>query len=767
MQKREAVRKTETQLDTIKIKLTVDAKNAIKNLEKAKDKVKDVASEGSKTSSTASKLQGALNKITGSIGQTVQKTVDYLGKAYKESNDYVEAVNLFEVTMGDGATAAKEYAESLQSLMGIDSKEWMNYQGSLNEMVTGFGIANDKANEMSQQLTQVAYDLSSLWNVNVSEAFHKIQSGMSGQIKGLKTWGINLSVAQLKETALAHGIDLSVSKMTEAQKATLRYVTIMEKTANIQGDLARTIVTPANALRILKNQFTVLRRTIGDIVSTVVTQFIPVFQLMVEKLTVFATKLRTLFGYEAPTIDYSNMKSAVDYSDELDDSLQDSTENAKKLKNVLMGFDEINKLSDTSSDSSTALGGGMPDDLGLDLSQYDYDFTKGIDTSGFKATVDAIAMIVSGVMVAIGVFLLFTGHIPLGIAFITLGITVGVATLATGNDNMSEDIRKNLLQISAVVSASMIVIGVILLFFGVSIPIALALIVTGITIAAVTVSNGTELTGNIREWLGKMFNIVGAVAVTLGVIMLMVPSGQPLGLGLIMFGLASIFVGQSISNGFIETVKIVLSKILVVITNSLIVLGVIAIIAGQIPIALGILSVALVSSYGNYKLNGGENSFVTYAKGVINGVISVVETGINWIVNKINSVGFHWDVPEAIRKAVGFSSIDVGFNLHRINIPRLADGGYVPDGDIFMANEAGPELVGTIGRRTAVANTMQISEAMKQAAYEGMVQALKEQGNKTNYVVLEIDGEKVTKKVIQKHNELVKQTGSSPLLVGG
>ena len=124
-------------------------------------------------------------------------------------------------------------------------------------------------------------------------------------------------------------------------------------------------------------------------------------------------------------------------------------------------------------------------------------------------------------------------------------------------------------------------------------------------------------------------------------------------------------------------------------------------------------------------------------------------------------------MPEAIRKAVGFSSIDVGFNLRRINIPRLADGGYVPDGDIFMANEAGPELVGTIGRRTAVANTMQIAEAMKQAAYEGMAQALKEQGGKTNYVVLEIDGEKVTKKVIQKHNELVKQTGSSPLLVGG
>lgn len=760
------MRTTETQLDTIKIKLTVDTKNAIKNLEKAKDKVKDVASEGSKTNGTASKLQGALSKITSSIGQTVQKTVDYLGKAYKESNDYVEAVNLFEVTMGDGATAAKEYAESLQSLMGIDSKEWMNYQGSLNEMVTGFGIANDKANEMSQQLTQVAYDLSSLWNVDVSEAFHKIQSGMSGQVKGLKTWGINLSVAQLKETALAHGIDLSVSKMTEAQKATLRYVTIMEKTANVQGDLARTIVTPANALRILKNQFTVLRRTIGDIVSTVVTQFIPVFQLMVQKLTVFATKLRTLFGYEAPTIDYSNMKSAVDYSDELDDSLQDSTENAKKLKNVLMGFDEINKLSDTSSDTSTALGGGMPDDLGLDLSQYSYDFTKGIDTSGFKATVDAIAMIVSGAMVAIGVFLLFTGNIPLGIAFIILGITVGVATLITGNDNMSEDIRKKLLVITGIVGAAMLAIGAILLFTG-HIPIGIALLIAGITITAVTISNGSKLSDDVKAWLGNMLTVVGAVAVTIGIMLLMFGVSLPIGIAVLLFGLTAIFAGQSISDGFKTTLLKWLSVISGIITGALLMLGVIALITGNIPLGLGLMLAAIGTSFASYKFGGGDKGFVDYVKGIINAVISVIETGVNWIVDKINSVGFHWDVPEAIRKAVGFSSIDVGFNLRRINIPRLADGGYVPDGDIFMANEAGPELVGTIGRRTAVANTMQIAEAMKQAAYEGMAQALKEQGGKTNYVVLEIDGEKVTKKVIQKHNELVKQTGSSPLLVGG
>ena len=159
--------------------------------------------------------------------------------------------------------------------MGINIQEWVNGQGAFNQIAEGFGIGSESANLMSKNLTQLAYDLSSLWNVDVSSAFTKLESGMSGQIKGLKAWGINISVAQLRETALAHGIELSTAKMTEAQKATLRYITIMEQSKNAQGDLARTIVTPANAMRILQAQTEQAKIALGQVVSVVAVKVIP------------------------------------------------------------------------------------------------------------------------------------------------------------------------------------------------------------------------------------------------------------------------------------------------------------------------------------------------------------------------------------------------------------------------------------------------------------------------------------------------------------
>ena len=212
-----------TTVDNIQIVISADTQKAIGNLEKVTASLSSIGNATDKSIKPMSKATNVLKKIDVALSAALLKVTKYASSAFKESNDYVEAVNLFNVTMGKGTEAAQKYANELQNLMGIDSKEWMSYQGSFNQLLNGFGIDDEKSNQMSQQLTQIAYDLSSLWNTDVETAFQKVQSGMSGQIKGLKVWGINLSVAQLKETALAHGIELSTSKMTEAQKATLRY----------------------------------------------------------------------------------------------------------------------------------------------------------------------------------------------------------------------------------------------------------------------------------------------------------------------------------------------------------------------------------------------------------------------------------------------------------------------------------------------------------------------------------------------------------------
>lgn len=293
------------------------------------------------------------------------RVADVFADWFNESNNYIEALNLFKVSMGDAAEGALDYAESLKSLMGIDPAEWITNQGVFQRMSTGFGIASDQAEIMSQNLTQLAYDMASFFNTDVETAMQKLQSGMSGQIKGLKAWGYNLSVAALQETALSLGIEQSVRTMTEAQKAQLRYITLIQKSNGIMGDMAKTLTTPANAMRILESQLTQLKRALGDIISVLVTRFIPAIQAFVELATEAAKTLSELMGFEIKELPTNNLEMGSDVIEGIGDSANDTEEDLESLKKQLAGFDELNILKDNTKQNASF-------DLGIELPSYDF-----------------------------------------------------------------------------------------------------------------------------------------------------------------------------------------------------------------------------------------------------------------------------------------------------------------------------------------------------------------------------------------------------------
>lgn len=387
-------------IDELQIEIGTESQSATSGLDKLTETLNklDRIANGS---NGLNKVQASLSGLTRGLRQTFR----IMGSWFKESNDYVEALNLFEVSMDDASDAALEYAQKVQDLMGIDIQDWLEAQGSFNQLLEGYGLAEDKAAQMSKQLTQLGYDLSSLWNVDVDTAMKRLQSGMSGQIKGLKAWGINLSVAQLRETALAHGIELSTAKMTEAQKATLRYITLMEKTTNVQGDLARTLITPANALRIFEQQVTQARRALGNIVSVVAVKVIPVFQAFISIVTKAAQALANFLGYELPDIDYSGISAGASAADDMADGLSNAADAAKKLKSYTMGFDELNVINPDSGDSGSAIpmGGGYASDFGFDPSKYEYDFLGGAIKSSeeleqkLKKVLEVVLAIATGI----------------------------------------------------------------------------------------------------------------------------------------------------------------------------------------------------------------------------------------------------------------------------------------------------------------------------------------------------------------------------------
>lgn len=330
------------------------------------------------------------------IHSTFSSLNSTFGFFYNESAEYIEQLNLFNVAMGSAAQSASAFAQKVSDAMGIDPGKWMEYQGTLNMMIEGFGVASDKAQIMSQNLTQLSYDYSSLMNVDVSTAFDKIQSAMSGQIKGLKEYGNNVSVAMVKQTGLKYGLQGNVSTWDQNTQAIMRYITIMNNASKVDvfNDMARTINTPSNAVRILAQQFNLLRRAVGNIASVFATAVIPYIQVAVELLNKFANFVAGLFGFKLPTIDYSGLEKGSGAMDDMADSAKDAgssvggaTKKVKDLKKELqtLGFDELNILNSPKNDSDSggsgggSGGGGIGGGAGIgDIDLPQYDFLKGL-----------------------------------------------------------------------------------------------------------------------------------------------------------------------------------------------------------------------------------------------------------------------------------------------------------------------------------------------------------------------------------------------------
>lgn len=317
------------------------------------------------------------------IGRTIASWIT-------QSNAYIESLNVFNAALGKFSKQAMQYSNEVELALGIDPGDFLKNWGVFMTIIDGFGVASDRAYIMSKNLTQLAYDINSFYGeamgVTLEDAMQKLTSGISGELEPLRRLGYDLSQARLQATALSLGIDKAVQSMTQAEKAELRYYAIMTQVTVAQGDFSRTLLSPANQLRVLKAQVAQCARALGNI-------FIPVLNVVVPYLIAFAKVLKEVInligkfvGFELPDVDYSGISAGGAAVDDLTDSEGDATKAAKKLKNALLGIDELNVISPTEDSSS---GGGIGSgvgvsgsDLGFELPEYDFidnAITKQID----------------------------------------------------------------------------------------------------------------------------------------------------------------------------------------------------------------------------------------------------------------------------------------------------------------------------------------------------------------------------------------------------
>ena len=313
---------------------------------------------------------------------SLKAIAEYLGNAVAKFNDFYEATDLFHNAMGNLSGEADALISKMQGLLGVDPTKAMTYMATIQSLGTSFGLASDKAYVLSKNLTQLAYDEGSYWNKDVAQTFTAMSSAISGEIEPIRRLGVDLSQARLQQELLALGFNKQVSSLSQADKAVLRYIAIMKQTANVQGNLAQTIQSPANQIKILKAQLDMLAKSVGSLLYPALKSILPPLIAAVQLIREFVEWVAKLMGVKVVFTDFTKSADSVGgIGDAMDDTADSTKKAAKALKDYTMGFDELNIIDPTQGSSGSGSGASAGNILGdVDLSGYDM-FKNYVGTS--------------------------------------------------------------------------------------------------------------------------------------------------------------------------------------------------------------------------------------------------------------------------------------------------------------------------------------------------------------------------------------------------
>lgn len=585
-----------------------------------------------KATTTTGKFTSGLKALNvAAVAITFRKIGHFIAQAVTESNKYQEDLNLFTVALGQYADEAKEYAEYVSDIMGIDPAQWLRNQGIFNTLLTGFGDTAERAQLMSQNLTQLGYDLSSYANIPIEEAMLKLQSGISGELEPLRRLGYDLSQAKLQQTALNLGIKESVANMTQAEKAELRYYAIMTQVTTAQGDMARTLEAPANQLRILQAQLTQAARAIGNIFIPALNAILPYAIAVVQVIREIANALANLAGFKLTEVDYSGVNSAAVGAGSLADNLDDAAGAAKKLKQYTAGFDELNVFAPNTGSGSGAGAGGAG---GFDFDLPTYDFLgDAVQTrideiqKMIENTLAEITTIVSGFMLAVGAILVVTGvNIPLGVGLMAAGAVGLAATVGLNWTAMSSELASTLALITGVVGGFLLALGAIMAFSGANLPLGIALMALGgASLVSAAVINWHNSDRHLTDALTTLTGVLAGASLAVGAMLAFTGVAIGLGIALMAVGAVTLVSAAALNwNSIPDALASPLSRVGLLVSGATLALGAILAFSGCMPLGIALMAIGATSLVSVMALNwNGLSDEIQNVIAIITTVVSV------------------------------------------------------------------------------------------------------------------------------------------------
>lgn len=326
----------------------------------------------------------------------IKGLVNFGREAINLASDLQEVQNVVDVTFGQMAQDINNWSTDLINSFGLSELAGKKYASTMGAMLKSSGLAGVQMESMSKNLTELAADMASFYNLGNDEAFTKVFSGMTGETEPLKALGVNMSVANMEAYALSQGIDKAWLSMTQAEQTMLRYGYLMQVTADAQGDFARTSNSWANQVKVMGEQWKIFQGTMGAGFINILTPVVRGLNFLIAKLQIAAAYFKAftelIFGdamgggtAEAAGAIGGVGSAASDASGAMGDmgtAASDAGKKTKKagkdVKGSLAGFDQLNTLAKSTAgaledaagagDIAAGLGAGLGGGFGdLDL----------------------------------------------------------------------------------------------------------------------------------------------------------------------------------------------------------------------------------------------------------------------------------------------------------------------------------------------------------------------------------------------------------------
>lgn len=277
-----------------------------------------------------------------------------LSNAVKESLNFVENMNLFNVAMGESVVTGRNFLTVFQEIYGLDPSNIAKTTGIFYQLTAAMEAPTEASRIMSMGLTKAAIDLSSLFNVDFETVANDLTSGMQGMSRSVRKYAMDIRQTTLQQLALSLGMEGNIGKMSETNRQGLRYLAMMRQMQNVNGDFTRTIESGANQLRVFKEQVSQLARSIGNFLMPVLQVILPYVNGLVMALRAVLETIAAFMGIEIAPVLPENASGSIDTFEDIGDAASGA---AKDLKKLVAPWDQLNLLAEeTAKSAGSGLG---------------------------------------------------------------------------------------------------------------------------------------------------------------------------------------------------------------------------------------------------------------------------------------------------------------------------------------------------------------------------------------------------------------------------